>query len=116
MSFNSDYMEDHPSEDGLPLTSFQQSCAICGWRPPAWAYLIDAERSRFRVFGKEYTLPDFWTLCHGCAERLEALDIDAVVELKLEKNPQYDDWDREKSATSVRTFAEAKVYRKSLST
>lgn len=65
-------MADSPRPDdfddslGLPLTSRDQSCAFCGADRPRFVHPLAPQHLRFRVFGKGWTLPTFWTVCERC--------------------------------------------------
>ena len=67
--------------DGAPTSVIGQSCAFCGANDVAWVHPLDPESLTYREFGKEYTLPTFWSLCDRCEEIYAAADDDAVVEV-----------------------------------
>jgi|ERR1700710_904553 len=73
--------EDPPGwVDGLPTSGRDQSCAICGDRKVAWVHRLDADDVRFRMHGKGYTLPTFWTLCQPCEDIYSAGDHTAIAQ------------------------------------
>jgi hypothetical protein len=72
-----------PEYGWLPSTPDGQSCAICGEANVVWLHPLAKDKVRFRVYGKQHTLPTFWTLCEHC-ERLYAAGIDVeLVDLMI---------------------------------
>lgn len=46
-----------------------------------WVHPLARARLTYRQFGKEYTLPTFWSLCDGCEEIYASGDDDGAVEV-----------------------------------
>ena len=60
--------ERHSSGDELPAPPAVQNCAFCGGADVVWVHPLATDRVQFRKFGKDDTLPSFWTLCESCEQ------------------------------------------------
>jgi hypothetical protein len=60
--------QDRSSHDGLPDEVTGPTCAFCGEDDVVWVHPLATDRVQFRRFGKDDTLPSFWTLCQGCEQ------------------------------------------------
>jgi hypothetical protein len=67
--------------DGMPTTSWGQSCAICRTADGAWIHPLDPGLVRYREYDKGHTLPGFWALCQRCEELYLAGQDDDLVEI-----------------------------------
>ena len=65
--------------DALPVTAADQDCALCGSDRVEWLHPLDMRQVRYRVYGKEHTLPHFWTLCGSCERLHEAGDVEGLL-------------------------------------
>ncbi|HTR70352.1 MAG TPA: hypothetical protein VMH41_09010 [Mycobacteriales bacterium] len=63
--------EDFDELQRLPITNRDQSCAFCGGDRPRFVHPLARDRIAFRVFGKGWTLPTFWTVCDQCEASIE---------------------------------------------
>jgi hypothetical protein len=66
--------------DDLPTTTADQSCAFCGSASVAWVHRLDRARLLFVSYGREHTLPTFWTVCDACEPLVRSGDDDALAE------------------------------------
>ncbi|MEO7262512.1 MAG: hypothetical protein ABI047_14850, partial [Jatrophihabitantaceae bacterium] len=71
--------EAHPSRDGLPDAVTGQSCAFCGGPNVVWVHPLATDRVQFRKFGKDDTVPSFWTLCEGCEQLYQDGEDDQLI-------------------------------------
>ena len=67
--------------NGSPTSAIGQSCAFCGTDDVAWVHPLARDLLSYREFGKEHTLPTFWSLCERCEEIYASGDDDAAVEV-----------------------------------
>jgi hypothetical protein len=75
--------DDFDEESGLPLTNRDQSCAFCGANRPIFVHPLDLRHVQFRVYGKGWTLPTFWTVCTECEPLIQLPDDDELLRRML---------------------------------
>lgn len=81
-------------QDGLPTSGREQTCAICMHHTVAWVHRLDPDDATFRMFGKGYTLPTFWTLCQSCEDIHAAGDHQGLAD-KMATSPNWIDPDED---------------------
>jgi hypothetical protein len=69
------------SPDGSPDAATDQSCAFCGGADVVWVHPLATDRVQFRRFGKDDTMPSFWTLCESCEQLYQNGQDDQLIAL-----------------------------------
>jgi hypothetical protein len=72
---------DRSSQSGLPDAVAGQSCAFCGAAQVVWVHPLATDRVQFRKFGKDDTMPSFWTLCQSCEQLYQDGQDDRLIAL-----------------------------------
>jgi hypothetical protein len=72
---------DRSSRKGLPDAVAGQTCAFCGGAQVVWIHPLATDRVQFRRFGKDDTLPSFWTLCQSCEQLYQDREDDQLIAL-----------------------------------